>query len=55
MAKWILTDHRIISSDLNPKIPVVVVIDKSYSKMILDGMNDGRDAILKIEKLKQDK
>lgn len=55
MAKWILTDHRIISSELTPNVPVAVVIDKSYSKMILDGMNDGRDALLKIEKLKQDK
>ena len=55
MAKWILTDHRIISSELTPNIPVAVVIDKSYSKMILDGMNDGRSALLKIEKLRQDK
>ena len=46
MAKWILTDHR---------IPVAVVIDKSYSKMILDRMNDDRASMLKIEKLRQDK
>lgn len=55
MTKWILTDHRIISSDLNPKIPVAVVIDKSYSKMILDGMNEARAAILKIEQLKDER
>lgn len=55
MAKWILTDHRIISSELTPDVPVAVVIDKSYSKMILDSINDGKDALLKIAKLKQDK
>ena len=55
MAKWILTDHRIISSELTPNVPVAVVIDKSYSKMILDGMNEGRDAILKIENLKDER
>ena len=52
---WILTDHRIISSELSPNIPVAVVIDKTYSKMILDGMNKGRDAVREIEKLKSEK
>lgn len=55
MSKWILTDHRIISSELNPKNPIAVVIDKSYSKLILDGMNEGCDAIFKIEQLKDER
>ena len=55
MAKWLLQDHRIIANELSPKIPAVVLIDKSLGKWLLNLMNEGSELEKKIAFLREDK
>ena len=54
MANWILTNKNLISNELNPKFPSVVIVDTSISKWLLDVMNSASESDKKLSLAKEE-
>lgn len=54
MANWILTNKHLISNELNPKFPSVVIVDTSISKWLLDVMNSASESDKKLSLAKEE-